>query len=129
MILCKQYLKTRLKETTFHIRGVSNWYSKIFKNVDELYEYKNLGVPKNQVGLFSSNIDDKIDKTRKKVGTIFPSSFDHRKVNPFTYVKFWRQACLPTLLYGAELSTLNFYFIVKTWALPVLVSEKYVSCS
>ena len=75
--------------------------------VEELYEYKNLVVLKNYVGSFSSNIDDNIDKTRKKVGMLFSSSFDHRKVNPLIYVKFWRQACLPTLLYGAELFTLT----------------------
>ena len=34
--------------------------------VDELYEYKNLGVLKNYVGSFSSNVEDNIDKTRKK---------------------------------------------------------------
>ena len=66
--------------------------------MEELYEYKNLGVLKNYVGLFSSNIDDNIDKTRKKVRMIFSSSLDRRKVNPLIYVKFWRQACLPTLL-------------------------------
>ena len=33
---------------------------------DELYQYKNLGVLKNYVGLFSSNVEDNIDKTRKK---------------------------------------------------------------
>ena len=33
---------------------------------DELYEYKNLGVLKNYVGSFSSNVEDNIDKTRKK---------------------------------------------------------------
>ena len=35
--------------------------------VEELYEYKNLGVLKNYVGSYSSNIDDNIDKTRKKL--------------------------------------------------------------
>ena len=75
--------------------------------MEELYEYKNLGVRKNYVGSFSSNIDDNIDKTRKKVGMLFSSSFDHRKVNPVICVKFWRQAFLPTLLYGAELFTLT----------------------
>ena len=30
--------------------------------VDELYEYKNLGVLKNYVGFFSSNVDDNIEK-------------------------------------------------------------------
>ena len=38
---------------------------------------------------------------------LFSSSFDRRIVNPLIYVKFWRQACLPTLLYGAELFTLT----------------------
>ena len=71
--------------------------------VDELYEYKNLGVLKNYVGSFSSNVEDNIDKTRKKVGLIFASNFDRLKVNPLIYVKFWKQACLPSLLFGAEL--------------------------
>ena len=75
--------------------------------MEELYEYKNLGVLKNYVGSFSSNTDVNIDKTRKKVGMLFSSSFDRRKVNPLIYVKFWRQACLPTLLYDAELFTLT----------------------
>ena len=75
--------------------------------VEELYEYKNLGVLKNYVGSFSSNIDDNIDKTRKKVGMIFSANLDRRKANPLIYVKFWKQACLPTLLFGAELFTLT----------------------
>ena len=38
---------------------------------------------------------------------IFTSGFDRRKVNPFAYItcKFWRQACLSSLLYGVELFT------------------------
>ena len=46
----------------------------------ELYEYKNLGVLKNYVGSFSSNIDDNIDKTRKKVGMIFSSNLDRLNI-------------------------------------------------
>ena len=38
---------------------------------------------------------------------IFSVNFDRRKVNPLIYVKFWWQACLPTLLYGSELFTLT----------------------
>ena len=38
---------------------------------------------------------------------IFPSKFNLRKTNPLIYVKFWRQACLPTLLFGAELFKLS----------------------
>ena len=78
-----------------------------YTKVEELYEHKNLGVLKNYVGSFSSNIDDNIDKTSKKVGMLFSSNFDRRKVNPLIYVKFWRHASLPTLLYGAELFTLT----------------------
>ena len=77
------------------------------ESVDELYEYKNLGVVKNYTGSFSSNVQDNIDKTRKKAGMIFSANFDRRKVNPLIYVKFWWQACLPILLYGSELFTLT----------------------
>ena len=69
--------------------------------VDELYEYKNLGVLKNYIGSFSSNVEDNIDKTLKKAGMIFSSNFDRRRVNPFIYIKFWSQACLPSLLHGS----------------------------
>ena len=81
--------------------------------VDELYEYKNLGVLKNYVGSFSSNVEDNIDKTLKKVGLIFASNFDHRKVNPLVYVKLWKQACLPSLLFGAELWMLTPTLLLK----------------
>ena len=72
--------------------------------VDELYEYKNLGVLKNDAGSFTSNILDNIEKTR---GMIFSSDFDRRKTKPLIYIKFWKQACLPCLLFGAELFSLN----------------------
>ena len=75
-----------MKERTWVLVGES---------VAELYEYKNLGVAKNYIGSFSANADDNIDKTRKKAGMLFSSNFDRRKVNPLTYIKFWRQACLP----------------------------------
>ena len=81
--------------------------------VDELYEYKNLGVLKNYVGSFSSNVDDNIEKTLNKAGMIFSSHLDRRKVNPLTYVEFWRQACLPSLLFGAELFTLTLGLSLK----------------
>ena len=56
--------------------------------MEELYEYKNLGVLKNYIGSFSSKIDDNIDKTRKKVGILFSSNCDCQKVNPLIYVEF-----------------------------------------
>ena len=80
---------------------------------DELYEYKNLGFLKNYIGSFSSNVENNIDKTRKKAGMIFSSNFDRRKVNPSTYIKFWSQACLPFLLYGSELFTLTSSLLAK----------------
>ena len=58
---------------------------------DELYEYKNLGVLKNYVGSFSSNVEDNIYKTRRKVGLILASNFDRRKINPLLYVNLWKR--------------------------------------
>ena len=75
--------------------------------VDELYEYKNLEVLKNYIGSFSSNVDDNIEKTRNKPGMIFSSHLDRRSINPLIYVKFWRQAYLPSLLFSDEHFTLT----------------------
>ena len=44
---------------------------------------------------------------------IFSSKFDRRKTNPLVYVKFWRQACLPSLLFGSELFTLTPSLLLK----------------
>ena len=85
---------------------VRNW-TLDSESVSELYEYKNLGVVKNYIGSFSTNADENIEKTRKKAGMIFSSNFDRRKVSPLIYIKFWREACLPSLLYGTELFTLT----------------------
>ena len=38
---------------------------------------------------------------------ISSSDFDRRKTKPLIYIKFWKQACLPCLLFGAELFSLN----------------------
>ena len=57
------------------------------------------------MGSFSSDVDENIEKTRKKAGMIFSSNSDRQKVNPLIYIKFWQQACLPSLLYGTELFT------------------------
>ena len=35
--------------------------------VDELFRYKNLGVLKNYVSSFASNVDDNIEKARKRL--------------------------------------------------------------
>ena len=81
--------------------------------MDELYEYKNLGVLKDYIGSFSSNVDNNIEKTSDKAGMIFPSNLDRRKVNPLIFVKFWRQACLRSLLFGAVLITLTLGLLLK----------------
>ena len=59
--------------------------------VNELYEYKNLGELKNSVNSFTSNVEDNIEKARKKAGMIFSSDFNHRKTKPLIYIKFWRR--------------------------------------
>ena len=81
--------------------------------VDELYEYKNLGVTNNYVGSFSSNVEDKIEKTHKKAGMLFLANINRRRTSPLMYVKFWRQACLPALLFGSELFTLTSSQLLK----------------
>ena len=81
--------------------------------VDELFEYKNRGALKNYVSSFASNVDDNIEKAQKNAGKIFSSDFNRRKTNPLIYVKFWKQACLPSLLFGTELFTLNASQLIK----------------
>ena len=44
------------------------------ESVDEIYEYKKLGVVKNYIGSFSSNVDENIEKTWKKAGMMFSST-------------------------------------------------------
>ena len=80
---------------------------------DELFEHKNLGVLKNYVSSFASIVDDNLEKALKKAGMIFSSDFNGRKTNPLIYVKFWRQACLPSLLSDIELFTLNASQLIK----------------
>ena len=75
--------------------------------IDERDEYTNLGVYKNYCGSFAKNIDESITKTRKKAGMLFAATFDRRRTNPMVYLKFWKQSCIPTLLFGSELWTLT----------------------
>ena len=75
------------------------------ENVDELYEYKNLGVYKNYCGSFLMLILKK--KTRKKAGIIFSVNIDRHKPNPLIYVKYWKQVCLPSLIFGSEIFSLT----------------------
>ena len=68
---------------------------------------------KNYVGSFCSNVEDNVDKTRKKVGLMFASNFDRRKVNPLICLNLWKRAYLPSLLFGVELWTLIPTLLVK----------------
>ena len=77
------------------------------ENVDELYEYKNLGVYKNYCGSLVANIDENIEKTLKKAGMIFSANIDRRKTNPLIYVKYWKQVCLLSLIFGSEIFSLT----------------------
>ena len=38
---------------------------------------------------------------------LFSANFVRKCVNPMTHLKFWKQACIPTLLFGAELWSLT----------------------
>ena len=77
------------------------------ENVDELYEYRNLGVYKNYCGSFNANIDENIEKTCKKAGMIFSANIDKHKTSPLSYVMYWKQVCLPSLLFGSEIFSLT----------------------
>ena len=76
-------------------------------HTDEKDEYVNLGVYKNYCGSFSENVDENIAKTRKKAGMLFSANIIRKCVNPMIYLKFWKQACIPTLLFGAEIWSLT----------------------
>ena len=72
-----------------HFQSISEREWKLGNDtVDEVCEYKNLGVLKNYVGSFCSNVTDNIEKTRKKTGMIYSSKVDRRKTNPLVHIKF-----------------------------------------
>ena len=76
--------------------------------VEVLYEYKKLDVFKNYVASVSFNTDDNIDKTRKKLVCYFlPILIVGKSVLLFMLSSACLPACLPTLLYGAELFMLT----------------------
>ena len=83
-----------------HFESMKNRVSLLRDTIlDELYEYKNLGMLKIFVDSFSSNVEGNINRTRKKVDLIFTSNFDRCKVNLLVYMKLWKQACLPSAEY------------------------------
>ena len=48
-----------------------------------------------------------LKKTRKKVGMIFSANINRRKTNRLIYVKYWKQVCLPSPLFGSEIFSLT----------------------
>ena len=65
---------------------------------------------------------------------LFSSNLTGRNVNPLIYIKCWRQACLPTLLYGTGLFTLTRTLLTKVercqqWFLKnVFYVPKFAPC-
>ena len=56
---------------------------------------------------------------------IFSSNLGQRKINALVYVTVWRQACLPSLLYGAEvfimtLTLLTQLELCQSWFLKII---------
>ena len=60
---------------------------------------------------------------------LFSARFDRRRTNPLVYLKIWKQACIPCLLFGSELWNLTLsdieklercqrWFVRKVFCLP-----------
>ena len=103
MNICHTYSKTWRYEFNHNISGVitfgetkpirtqlmreRKWKLGEFV-VEELFEHKNLGVLKNYVSSFASNVDDNNEKAWKNAVMTFSSNFNCCKANPLIYVKF-----------------------------------------
>ena len=62
-------------------QSMNEWEWKLENDIVDVCENKNLGVLKNYVGSFRSNVTDNIEKTRKKAGMIFPPNLiDARQI-------------------------------------------------
>ena len=71
-----------------HIREKYNRSWKLGDEVvEESNEYKSLGIIKNYVGSFQSDVVEAIEKTRKKAGMILNGCTDRKNTNPLIYVK------------------------------------------
>ena len=108
------YNETKSGVVTFGEHGPTHFREKSCRSwqlgdkvVEEANQYKNLGIVKNYVGSFQSDVDEAIEKTRKKAGMILSGCTDRKNTNPLIYIKLWKQACLPTLLFGSELWILS----------------------
>ena len=54
-------------------------------NILNTLQCKNIGVLKNYIGSFFSNVDNNIENTLNKAGMIFSSNLDRLKVNPLMF--------------------------------------------
>ena len=54
--------------------------------VEESNECTNLGIVKNYVGSFQSDVDEAIEKSRKKAGMILNGCTDRKNTNPLIYI-------------------------------------------
>ena len=76
--------------------------------IEELKDYTDLGIYKNYCGSFVTNIDENITKARKRSGMLFSARFDRRtNPKPLVYLKIWKQARIPCLLFDSELCNLT----------------------
>ena len=66
-----------------------------------------MSIRTSNCGSFVANIDENIEKSRKKAGMIFSANNDRLKTNPLIYVKCWKQVCLPSLIFGSEIFSLT----------------------
>ena len=64
-----------------------------------VYEYKNLGVLKNYIGSFSSDVRDNIEKTGRKAGMIFPPALTDGK-NKSTHLCTVLETSVSTLTFA-----------------------------
>ena len=48
-----------------------------------------------------------LKKPHKEAEMFFIANIDRRKTNPLCYVKYWKQGCLPSLLFGFEIFSLT----------------------
>ena len=81
--------------------------------VDGLYEYKNLGVLKNYIGSFSCNVEDSIDKTRKKASRSFRLILIVAKLTLSYTSRFGAKYVCPVHFNGSELFTLTSSLLAK----------------
>ena len=75
------------------------------------------------------HFDENIAKTREKAGLLFSANFVIKCVNPMSYLKFWKQACIPTSLFGVEIYTRGVLVDTYVFSLYQLCTVTVTACS